>query len=143
MLVLGVKKNSATAQHIHSLVHGLFQAVEAGDQQTVNRHVLRLIGIENALKYHRRSPYNMLWFVQIAQQYPAALAARPDLAKFVDEIMVSRKAMIRGRRDYTVGYLRYDNPYCGYTQELAYESWHEGWDDACRNDDEDDDEFDE
>jgi hypothetical protein len=129
-----MRKDSATARHIHSLVHEMMLAVEVNDMRRFVALQRRAVALDeeylsSASRRHVRRGYDMLWFCEIAEQYPAALARRPDLAAFVDECRILRRAFNRGRRDAAL-YARYDAPFCGYTQSAQYEAWQAGWDAA-------------
>ncbi len=73
--------------------------------------------------------YSLIWFAEIADRYPAALAKEPRLVAFLDGFRVQRRAYIRGKRDFTVGYSA--NPYCAYVDGAAHDAWMEGWNDAA------------
>lgn len=135
-----MRKNSTRAQRIHVLVHQMLQAIIVGDRRTLERSYNDAFCIDRHDRAHGGSGYNMLWFVQIAQQYPAALQARPDLAQWVQDFHIDRRAFIRGKRDYTVGYV--GNPYCAYTGQSAYEAWEAGWQEAAKDDYSDDEDID-
>lgn len=126
-----MRKNSKQAKAIHALMHEMLSAIQEGNNDKKNRALIRALDINHHAEDNGNG-YSLLWLCQIAEQYPNALAASPSLAKFLDDYRQKRRASIRGKRDYTLGYCRHDNPYCNYTQSTEYECWHEGWDSACR-----------
>ena len=137
-----MRKNSARAQRIHAHLHAFMEATAAGDPRRTHH-------LSDAINLGRRwvpSPhrdgdghyvdlgYDLLWFVQIAQQHPAAIAADETLQHFVQ---VTFPVQRQGMRAYRAGWPRNWNPYDSYLWEERRDTWFAGWDEACRNDDED------
>jgi ribosome modulation factor len=127
-----MRKNSKSANTIHALMHEMLQAIQTGNHQNRNRVLVRALDIHHRDEANGGRGYSLLWLCEIAEQYPAALDASPALAKFLDDYRLQRRALIRGKRDFTLDYRRCDNPYCCYTQSEQYECWYEGWDEAAR-----------
>lgn len=128
-----MRKNSKRAQRIHTLVHQMMHAIETDNQRALSRAYSEAYCIDRHERTNGRRGYPLTWFVEIARQYPAALDARPDLARWINDFETNRRAEIRGKRDFTTGYGREDNPYCAYTNQIAYDAWDEGWMTALRN----------
>lgn len=127
-----MRKNSKTANTIHGLIHQMMQGIESGNQRQVERAFSTGYCLDRENIRNGGRGYPLRWFVEIARQYPAALDIRPDIVQFIDDFEAQQRARTRAKRDFTLGYCRYDNPYCCYTQTDQYESWYEGWDEANR-----------
>lgn len=120
-----MRKNSTRAQHIHTLAHQMMRAIETGNQRALTRAYHEAYCLDRHERLNGRRGYPLTWFIEIARQYPAALEARPDLAQWINDFETTRRAEIRGKRDYTLGYV--GNPYCAYTNQIAHEAWNAGW----------------
>jgi len=132
-----MRKTSKQAQHITQLIHQLMQAIESNDPQSRIRAFSDAWCIDRADREQGGTGYSLKWFFNIADQYPAALAADPRLVQAKANWETERRAYIRGKGDYTRGCV--GNPYCAYTNEIAYEAWEEGWQAAAKADDDYDD----
>jgi ribosome modulation factor len=130
-LEVDVRKNSARARTIHGLMHDMLDAIARGDARGRNRALQRALDLHTADIGNGGLGYSLRWLCELAEQHPDALAARPDLAVFLERYRTQRRSYIHGKRNYTGGFMRQSNPYCSYTNEDAYESWYAGWDDAC------------
>jgi len=115
----------------------MMQAIESNDTQSQIRAFSDAWCIDRADRERGGTGYSLKWFFDIADQYPAALAADPRLVKAKADWQTERRAYIRGKGDYTRGCV--GNPYCAYTNEIAYEAWNEGWQAAAEADDDYDD----
>lgn len=120
-----MRKNSKRAQHIHTLVHQMMQAIETGNQTALSRAYHEAYCIDRHERTNGRRGYPLTWFIEIANKYPTALDKRPDLAQWIADFETARRAEIRGKRDYTLGSV--GNPYCAYTNQIAYDAWNAGW----------------
>jgi ribosome modulation factor len=131
LLEQDVRKHSNTANNIHALLHEAMHAIETGHKRQMEIAFSTAWSIERQHIRNGGQHYPMRWFVEIARQYPTALDARPDIVQFIDDFETQQRSRTRGKRDFTLGYSRHDNPYCGYTQSDQYECWYDGWDEAA------------
>lgn len=132
-----MRKHSTPARRIHTLMHDMLHAIEHNDPQRRNRALIEALDLHHHDTANAGTGYSLLWLDQIATHHPAALTAAPQLATFLNEYRIQRRAYIRGKRDYTCG--RIGNPYCAYTNQIAYDAWDAGFDDAILNDNSTDD----